>query len=136
MSHLYDYDSGIHAFYRDYMAGDIGVDFGAGLSVDVHQLYVDYCHRAGIIPTCLSRMVSVLVKSHPVHLVRRRYELDGQVVSPKGCLIFGPFRCHPGFERSDLGWRIRGFKSVLKGRLAQQTGRPPLQTSHPALDES
>ncbi len=130
MPHLYDYDAGIHAFYRAYMAGEIGMDFRAGLSTDVHLLYVDYCHRSGLLPTCLPRMVSVLVKNHPVHLVRKRYELNGQVVAAKGCLIFRPFRCHPGQERHDLGCRIRGFKAVLKGRLAQTADRPPLQISH------
>jgi putative DNA primase/helicase len=77
-------------FYRELISGDIdGVRPGtAALGTDVFDLYRTWCHRIGVKPAPMPRLLNALEKKHGIDTARKRY-LDGQTVKgPHGvCYI-------------------------------------------------
>lgn len=97
---------------------------GPCLSMDLFELYQEWCRRLGLKSLHQPRFVNAVVRKHRARLERKRYDTDAGVKGPAGTLyLHGGHELPPGRGETEwLGERLAVFRTALKDYKASVGG--------------
>lgn len=126
------YAATVDEFMADLCNGRVqGVSPRPALTRDIFDLYRIWCRRkripalSGVAP-----LVKLLCERQAIHVLRKRYAIDGEVFGPHGMLFLSaPPPPRPGYECDWLGEHVTAFRAAVDAYAQLGAGAAPTATT-------